>query len=207
MSLPVAAGERPAHPPGTEILGFVAPVWNMTVDCWRHNSAYRPIMAAVVEFLRECYTLHPTDPSLSTLSPWTPTGNAVDTSIYGVISPAATGSDISPIRMTRTSQGSGHSFALVQDPSQSPTFSALFPKDSHGSLASLDESLSDESRAYSTPGESAAGRSNKSRNASPNRDDRKGGKRPQRSGKALWQGLAAIIRFRVFANTTSVGAG
>lgn len=61
-------GQRPVHPHGTEQLGFVAPVWNMTVDCWRHNPAFRPLMAAVVEFLREWSVI-----SLHTINP--PTGS------------------------------------------------------------------------------------------------------------------------------------
>lgn len=53
VMLKIMNGERPIYPSGTEGLGFVAPVWNMTVDCWRDDPVFRPTMAAVVEFLRE----------------------------------------------------------------------------------------------------------------------------------------------------------
>jgi len=119
----VMARERPVHPPGTEKLGFVTQIWDMTVNCWRHDPADRPTTAAVVKFLRECYTLHTADPSLSTLSLWRPTHTT------------------SRSRLT----------------------------DAH--------KWSEEKRSTKT-------------------------------GKALWQGIAATIRFRVFAKRTSMeGAG
>ena len=52
-------GERPVYPRGSEQLGFSAQVWNMTVDCWRHDPVHRPTMAVVVEFLREWCVISP----------------------------------------------------------------------------------------------------------------------------------------------------
>jgi hypothetical protein len=172
-------GERPPYPRGTEGLGFVGPIWSMTVDCWQDEPARRPTMAAVVEFLREwsaislnrvrvltdtsvalpspcSYTTHTVDPSLSTLTPWKSSGIAADTSIYGVISPVLT--DTSPTTSTGTSYNSGHSFPPIQEHSvtQSPTSpQPPFPGVSHGSRTSLEVSLSDESYPFPHPGDSS----------------------------------------------------
>jgi len=233
VMMKIMNGERPTYPTGTEILGLVAPVWNMTVDCWRHKPALRPIMAAVVEFLRECYTLHATDPSLSTLPPWKPSGDAVDTSIYGVISPAPTDGNTSPThsptQSTGTSQNSGHSFTPTQE--QSPTFNKLFRGISRGSHNSLDEQPAEgEPHAHPTQGGSAdrpsitrrpsshrrktrsttsvnsnRGSNYNPRNTSPKRDSQKGEKQPPKTAKARWQVFAALVRFKVFSNNASAG--
>ncbi|KAF9779787.1 kinase-like domain-containing protein [Thelephora terrestris] len=47
------AGERPPYPLEAKELGFMGPIWDMTNNCWRHDPSQRPMMAAVVEFLRE----------------------------------------------------------------------------------------------------------------------------------------------------------
>lgn len=98
------------------------------------------------------YTIHAMDPTLSALPPWKPTVNAGDPSIYGVISPDG----ISPTQSTGTSQDFGNPSSPTQDHSatQSPTFNILFPGAAHTSRSSLDGSLSEESRAYSSPGNS-----------------------------------------------------
>jgi serine/threonine protein kinase len=169
-ALNIMAGERPVHPFGTEELGFVDPVWNMTVDCWQHDPASRPTMAAVVEFLREwsalslhgtntthtvshSYTEHTADPSLSKLSPWKSTRNADDASTYGLISPTLADGNISPTRSMGTSQNSGHSFTSTQEQPQSQTFNVLPPGLSHSSRTSLGGSLSDESLGHSISGD------------------------------------------------------
>ncbi|KAF9779779.1 kinase-like domain-containing protein [Thelephora terrestris] len=114
--------ERPTYPRGTEALGFVTPIWHMTVDCWHHDPAHRPMMAAVVEFLRDCYTLHTVDPLLSTLSPWNPTVNA---SPYEVISPIPTDDNGSPT----WSMGTSHVLFSGTSPS---SFNGSFSEESPG---------------------------------------------------------------------------
>ena len=63
VMMKVIAGERPIYPSGTEEIGFVAPMWNMTVDCWRHDPVSRPTMPTVVEFLREWSVVSPCRPN------------------------------------------------------------------------------------------------------------------------------------------------
>ncbi|KAF9645010.1 kinase-like protein [Thelephora ganbajun] len=53
VTFKIMDGERPARPQGTQELGLVDPVWGMTVNCWQQEPTHRPIMAAVVGFLRE----------------------------------------------------------------------------------------------------------------------------------------------------------
>jgi len=110
-------GERPVHPSGTENLGLVAPVWNMTIDCWQDDPARRPTMAAVADFLRGCYALHAVDPTLSTLSPWNPTGKVGN--IYRIISPT---------QSAGTQHKSGHSFTPVREQAQGPMFTIAIGK-------------------------------------------------------------------------------
>lgn len=100
------------------------------------------------------YTLHDADPSLSTLSPWKHNVNSGYPSIYGVISPTFPDGVISRTQSTGTSQGSGNLFFPTQEHpvTQSPTFNILSHGVAHASRTSLDDSLSDESRVNSNPG-------------------------------------------------------
>ena len=49
----IMGGERPMYPFGAQKLGFVEPIWDMTINCWQHDPSRRPPIANVVEFLRE----------------------------------------------------------------------------------------------------------------------------------------------------------
>lgn len=200
----IIEGERPAYPQGTEALGFVAQIWDMAVDCWRHDSTQRPTMAAVVGFLRECYALCNEDPSLSTLSPWELSRNTGDASVYGPISPTLTDGNTSPNPSAGTSQNPNHSFLPSREHSgtQGPRFDGLFPSVPRRPPDSLDGSLSDDSPANLNPGRfygvndyREVGQS--STNPRPQNGGK--GKPPRKTGGAMWKGIAAIIRFKVFA--------
>ena len=52
-------GERPMYPDGAQKLGFVEPIWSMTMNCWQHDPGRRPAMATVVGFLREWLVIPP----------------------------------------------------------------------------------------------------------------------------------------------------
>ena len=49
----IMGGKRPVRPRGTQELGLVDSMWDMTVNCWQQDPARRPTIAAVVGFLRE----------------------------------------------------------------------------------------------------------------------------------------------------------
>jgi len=63
----ITCGERPVRPLGTEDLGLVDSVWDMTLSCWRQDPVHRPPMEKVVRFLREwlAFSLHVTNTLIS----------------------------------------------------------------------------------------------------------------------------------------------
>ena len=49
----ITSGGQPDRPLGTQELGLVDPIWDMTVSCWQQDPSHRPIITTVVGFLRE----------------------------------------------------------------------------------------------------------------------------------------------------------
>lgn len=170
MTVRIVQGQRPLHPKGTEELGFVAPIWNMTVDCWNPDPSFRPSMAAIVEFLRErsmisprgtsavhllspppSYTLHKdTDPKLLTLPPWKP--KIVNHPGYGYVSPGSADGGISP---TQTAAPFFQMFPIQEHSTMHPSYQGV----SYATQGSFEDSLSDDSRLYSNQGNSNDGKS------------------------------------------------
>jgi len=48
----IIGGERPARPQEVQELGSES-VWEITLRCWRHDPALRPVVTEVVGLLRE----------------------------------------------------------------------------------------------------------------------------------------------------------
>jgi len=255
----ITSGGQPDRPLGTQELGLVDPIWDMTVNCWQQDPAHRPIITTVVGFLREFYTLRTTNRPLSTLAPWQPTGDANNTAIHVITPPTPVDEEPSPLRSSM--QHSGHSYFRIHEIStvKGAAQNVLFPGIPHTSsgevlsdvphphrlsdLATTGHETSDlivtapdrkippvddqtppqwdiNGRPQSPPVRSATLDETKHapsafelfRSTSlPTRNDprlnppvgsgsnRKKEKRSQKTGKALWQGIAAAVRFMVFA--------
>jgi hypothetical protein len=221
-------------------MGLVDSVWAMTVNCWEQNPTQRPTMAAVVRFLRECYTLRAANLPLPTLAPWRPMGNVDDGANHTLISPVHAGGQQTPTQspLYRDGHRALSNLALfVDNGSNPPTLNSRIPNqnlrtgnnpispetpsprvdDGYGRpprAATFDgsnpllmrtifrtSSLPTQKDSY-PPQSIGPGSGGNARIGVPKRQPRKKEKRPQKTGKALWKGLAAAIRFMVFVKRT-----